>query len=39
MSRDPYQDLPQVATFELRSDDLANGETLRRDGALRMAPR
>ena len=30
MSRDPYQDLPQVATFELRSDDLANGETLRR---------
>ena len=28
MSRNPYDDLPDVATFELRSDDVTDGETL-----------
>ena len=28
MSRNPYDDLPEVATFELRSDDIADGQTL-----------
>jgi hypothetical protein len=28
MSRNLYDELPQVARFELRSDDVADGETL-----------
>jgi Raf kinase inhibitor-like YbhB/YbcL family protein len=28
MSRNPYEDLPQVASFELRSNDVADGQTL-----------
>jgi Raf kinase inhibitor-like YbhB/YbcL family protein len=28
VSRNPYDELPQVATFEVRSDDAADGETL-----------
>lgn len=28
MTRNPYGDLPSVPTFELRSDDIADGETL-----------
>jgi Raf kinase inhibitor-like YbhB/YbcL family protein len=28
MSRNPYEDLPEVATFELRSNDVADGQTL-----------
>jgi Raf kinase inhibitor-like YbhB/YbcL family protein len=28
MSRNPYEELPKVAEFELRSDDVANGQTL-----------
>ncbi len=28
MSRNPYDDLPDVATFEVRSDDVSNGATL-----------
>ncbi|HEU5265135.1 MAG TPA: YbhB/YbcL family Raf kinase inhibitor-like protein [Jatrophihabitans sp.] len=30
MSRNPYDDLPAVATFELRSDDISDGATLRK---------
>lgn len=28
MSRNPYDELPEVARFEVRSDDIADGETL-----------
>ena len=28
MSRNPYDELPEVASFELTSDDIAHGETL-----------
>ncbi|MFN2561887.1 MAG: YbhB/YbcL family Raf kinase inhibitor-like protein [Jatrophihabitans sp.] len=28
MSRNPYDELPQVASFELRSDDASDGQTL-----------
>src|SRR5438132_4366192 len=28
MSRNPYDDLPKVRSFELRSDDVAEGQTL-----------
>ena len=28
MSRNPYQDLPQLPTFDLRSNDIADGRTL-----------
>ena len=28
MTRNPYDELPSVPTFELRSDDIADGETL-----------
>lgn len=28
MSRNPYDDLPDVATFEVRSDDITDGEAL-----------
>ena len=30
MSRNPYDDLPQIPTFALRSDDIADGQTLAR---------
>jgi Raf kinase inhibitor-like YbhB/YbcL family protein len=28
LSRNPYDELPKVASFELRSDDIAHGETI-----------
>jgi Raf kinase inhibitor-like YbhB/YbcL family protein len=28
LSRNPYEDLPQVPTFELRSEDISDGETM-----------